>query len=119
MTIDIEPKIIAQMKVRIHEAGLANVTARVADVYRLPFEDHTFDAIYMIAVIGEIPKPELALREFHRVLSPGGVLAFSELLSDPDYPRASTLTHLASETGFVPKHQLGNFFSYTLNFVKA
>ena len=42
----------------------------------------------MITVIGEIPVPERALREFYRVLNPGGTLAFSEVLMDPDYPRA-------------------------------
>ena len=51
-----------------------------------------FDAVYMIAVIGEIPEPERAMHEFHRVLSPSGTLVFSELLLDPDYPLASTLS---------------------------
>ncbi len=33
------------------------------------------------------PQPEpVALREFYRVLKPAGALAFSELITDPDYP---------------------------------
>jgi ubiquinone/menaquinone biosynthesis C-methylase UbiE len=37
---------------------------QVANVHKLPFEDDSFDAICMIAVIGEIPEPERALSEF-------------------------------------------------------
>jgi len=90
----------------------------VADVYNLPFEDSMFDAICMITVISEIPEPERAMREFHRLLSPSGTLAFSELLTDPDYPLAQTLVRKASQANFRLKKKLGNFFSYTLVFEK-
>ena len=72
----------------------------------------------MIAVISEIPEPERAMREFYRVLSPSGTLAFSELLFDPDYPLAKTLIRLASYADFRLKNKLGNFFSYTVVFEK-
>ena len=98
---------------------MSNIEAKVADVYDLPFADATFDAIYMIAVIGEIPSPEKALREFHRVLSPSGTIAFSELLLDPDYPLASTVTRKAAAAGFRLKRKIGNAFHYTLVFEKA
>ena len=55
VTIDIEPKMIERVNKRIHEEGLLNIDARVADVFDLPFESETFDLVYMIAVIGEIP----------------------------------------------------------------
>ena len=78
-----------------------------------------FDAIYMITVISEIPEPERAMQEFHRLLSPSGTLAFSELFTDPDYPLAQTLIRMASKANFRLKKKLGNFFSYTLVFEKA
>jgi ubiquinone/menaquinone biosynthesis C-methylase UbiE len=118
ITIDIEPKMIERVERRAREEGIQNIEARVADVYELPFEDGSFSAIYLIAVIGEIPGPERALKEFHRVLSLHGTLAFSELLSDPDYPRASTLSRLAASAGFSLKKKVGNFFYYTLVFQK-
>ncbi|MCJ7716286.1 MAG: class I SAM-dependent methyltransferase, partial [Anaerolineales bacterium] len=77
-----------------------------------------FDLIYMIAVIGEIPTPERAMKEFHRVLKPGGSLGFSEILMDPDYPLPKTLINLAEPAGFQLKNRTGNFFSYTLVFDK-
>ncbi len=102
----------------MHAEGVANVEAQVADVYDLPFDDGTFDVVYMIAVIGEIPNPVRAVKEFFRVLSPSGTLVFSEVLVDPDYPLAGTLIELAGEAGFQLRARIGNFFYYTLVFEK-
>lgn len=118
VTIDIEPRMIERVERRAQSEGIENIEARVADVYALPFDEEFFDAIYMIAVIGEIPDPEMALAEFHRVLSPSGTLAFSELLWDPDYPRAKTLICKTASAGFRLKNKEGNAFHYTLIFEK-
>ncbi len=116
--IDIEPKMIERVTRRASEEGVKNIEAKTANVYDLPFADGLFDAIYMITVISEIPEPERAMREFYRVLSPSGLLAFSELLTDPDYPLAKTLVRMAGTAGFRLKRRLGNFFAYTLVFEK-
>jgi ubiquinone/menaquinone biosynthesis C-methylase UbiE len=118
VTIDIEPRMIERVRRKAREEGIENIDARVANVYDLPFDQGLFDAIYMIAVIGEIPEPDRAMREFHRVLSPAGTLVFSELLMDPDYPRASTLAGRAVRAGFRLKEKVGNAFYYTLIFEK-
>ena len=118
IAIDIEPKMIERVTRRARDEGVTNIEAKTANVYDLPFEDGLFDAIYMITVISEIPEPERAMREFYRVLSPSGLLAFSELLTDPDYPLAETLIRMASTADFRLKRRLGNFFSYTLVFEK-
>ncbi len=118
VTVDIEPRMIERAARRAQAAGVINLDARVANVYDLPFEDAHFDAAYMITVIGEIPEPERAMREFFRVLKPGGTLAFSEVLLDPDYPLARTLVRWAGRTGFRVKKKIGNFFAYTLVFEK-
>jgi ubiquinone/menaquinone biosynthesis C-methylase UbiE len=119
VTIDIEPKMIERVTRRAQTEGIDNIEAKIANVYDLPFEDGSFDAIYMIAVIGEIPEPDRALREFHRVLSPSGTLAFSEFLQDPDYLRAGTLIRKAASGGFQLKKKVGNIFYYTLILEKA
>jgi ubiquinone/menaquinone biosynthesis C-methylase UbiE len=111
-SIDIEPKMIERTRARIAAEGLTNVDARVADVFALPFEDGTFDAVYMIAVIGEIPTPERAAAAFARVLKPGGVLAFSELWPDPDYPRPAELEAWITPAGFEPITLERGFLSY-------
>lgn len=119
VAIDIEPSAIEQVEARAQAEGLENIQARVADVIALPFEDASFDAIYMMSVIGELPSPQLALMEFYRVLKPVGLLSFSELLLDPDYPLARTVIALATDAGFRLKTQEGNFFCYTLVFEKV
>src|SRR5512139_828366 len=96
IAVDIEPKMIERVTQRARAAGVTQIEAKVANVYDLPFEAGTFDAVYLITVISEIPEPGRALREFYRVLSPAGTLAFSELLTDPDYPRAQTLIRQAA-----------------------
>jgi ubiquinone/menaquinone biosynthesis C-methylase UbiE len=118
VTIDIEPKMIERVRRKAYAGGVENVEARVADVYDLPFDSETFDAVYMIAVIGEIPDPDRAIGEFYRVLSPSGRLVFSELLTDPDYPLAGTLVRMAQAAGFQLQAKIGNFFYYTLIFQK-
>jgi len=117
-TIDIEPLMVERVSRRAVSEGISNVEARVADVFDLPFDDEFFHIVYMIAVIGEIPSPELAMKEFLRVLKSPGRLVFSEIIFDPDYPRATTLIRLASSVGFQMKKKIGNFFSYTLAFEK-
>jgi ubiquinone/menaquinone biosynthesis C-methylase UbiE len=118
VAIDIEPKMIERVQKKIAQEEVTNIEAQVANAYDIPYENGTFDMIYMITVIGEIRSPERALREFHRVLSPGGTIAFSELFPDPDYPRASTLIRWANGVGFRVKQKIGNFFYYTLIFEK-
>jgi ubiquinone/menaquinone biosynthesis C-methylase UbiE len=118
VTVDIEPKMIERVQKRMDLEKITNVDARVADVYDLPFEGASFDLIYMIAVINEIPDIPNALAEFHRVLKPSGILVFSELFMDPDYPLAARLTRKVQAANFCLKEKIGNFFYYTLIFEK-
>ena len=119
VAVDIEPKMIDRLNRRVREQQATNVEGRLGNVYALPFEDSFFDAVYMIAVIGEIPDPSRAMREFHRVLVPDGVLAFSELFPDPDYPSAGKLIHLAESAGFRLRKTVGNWWSYTVVFERS
>lgn len=119
VSIDIEPKMIARLQARLEAERVTNVEGRLADVYSLPYEDGSFDAAYMITVIGEIPDPDRAMCEIYRVLTPLGTLAFSELFIDPDYPLASTLIRKAMTAGFRLRAWHGNFVAYTLVFEKT
>lgn len=68
------------------------------DARALPFNDASFDAVY----IGQVPEPEQSVREAARVLKPGGLFADVEQLPDPHYVRYSRLLELASAAGLEP-----------------
>lgn len=112
--VDIEPKMIERVQRRAAAEGITNIEARVASAYELPYPDGFFDRICMTAVTGEIPDPVRAFREFGRVLKPAGAVAVSEVLVDPDYPRASTVARWAAEAGLRPVRKIGNVWYYTL-----
>ena len=48
-----------------------------ADAQALPFADGTYDAVTMAFLVGHLAEPARALAEAHRVLAPGGRLAFA------------------------------------------
>lgn len=54
---------------------------QVADMTRLPYADQSFDAVYCVSVLEHIPARETVMREFSRVLKPGGKLVLSFDLS--------------------------------------
>lgn len=54
------------------ETGGQRVALSAGDAQRLPFEDASFDAIVSARVLQYVPDPAAALREFARVVRPGG-----------------------------------------------
>jgi demethylmenaquinone methyltransferase/2-methoxy-6-polyprenyl-1,4-benzoquinol methylase len=74
--VDLSPKMLEKARRRVSAAGYANVDLQEADARQLPFPDGTFDVLcnsYMLDLIplGDLP---VVLREFRRVLKPGGRL---------------------------------------------
>ncbi len=58
--------------------GAPNVGFQHASVYSLPFDDNTFDIVFINAVLNHLVKPLKALAEVKRVLKPGGILGLRE-----------------------------------------
>jgi ubiquinone/menaquinone biosynthesis C-methylase UbiE len=75
---DIEPSQVALATETAAKRHVDNVRFEVANIYELPFEDASFDAVFMSALIGNLREPTRGLREAFRVLKPGGVIGVKE-----------------------------------------
>ena len=116
-----QPAMLKQLERKLAEAGnrdIRNVELKQASAYSLPFEEGTLDLVYMVAVLQEIPDRGRALREIRRVLKPGGIIAVTEILPDPDYPLRSTTIRICQREGFILDGNFGNLWNYTVRFKK-
>ena len=75
--VDLQQEMLDHTMRRAGERGLANVTPTRSDATSMPYEDATFDAAYLVTVLGEIPDQDAAIRELARVLKPGGHTFFT------------------------------------------
>jgi protein-L-isoaspartate O-methyltransferase len=116
--LDLQPEMLDHTMRRAGERGLANVTPTRSDATTMPYEDGTFDAAYLVAVLGEIPDQDAVLREFARVLKPGGRLIVGELVGDPHYVRLGPLRLRASGAGLAYERRTGNSLGYFARFGK-
>lgn len=116
IAVDIEPKMIARLEWAAERAGITNIEPHVADAYHLPLPDTSVDVAFMVTVLAEIPDRQRALAEIRRVLKPEGTLSITELLTDPDYPRRSTVIRWCERAGFHLVGSHGGIFNYTLSF---
>lgn len=116
--IDVQPAVISKLNSRLQKEKIANVITKVAFAYELPFQDKTFDRVFMIAVLAEIPDKKKALLQIKRVLKDNGLLAIGEFLPDPDYPRRKTVIHWCENAGFELVRGYGGVLHYVLTFKK-
>jgi SAM-dependent methyltransferase len=72
---DISPGMLATLSETAERLGLA-IETEVTDAEVLPFEDGSFDLVFGHAVLHHIPDLDGAVREFRRVLRPGGAIVF-------------------------------------------
>ncbi len=73
---DISPGMVSALGENAARLGLNVKTAR-ADAESLPFADESFDLVLGHAVLHHLPDLRKAFSEFHRVLRPGGRIAFA------------------------------------------
>ena len=76
--VDIEPKQLESARVHLARAGV-EATLQQADALALPFDDESFDHVWMMWFLEHVADPPAALREARRVLVPHGAITAIEV----------------------------------------
>jgi ubiquinone/menaquinone biosynthesis C-methylase UbiE len=105
--LDVQQEMLDHTMRRAGEAGVENIVAARADARSMPYEEDTFDAAFLITVLGEIPDQDAALRELRRVVKPGGRIVVGELFGDPHVVTSRALRSRAVAAGLSVDHVLG------------
>jgi len=79
--VDASAEVVAQANGLAGSEGVRNVRFQTGDAYALEFADDSFDVVHAHQVLQHLGRPVDALREWRRVLKPGGLLA----VRDVDY----------------------------------
>jgi SAM-dependent methyltransferase len=117
--LDLQQEMLDHTMRRAEERGLSNVTPTQSDATGMPYQEGTYDAAFLVTVLGEIPDQDAALRELARVLKPGGRLVVGELLGDPHYVRLAPVRLRASGVGLAYERRVGNALGDLARFVKG
>jgi ubiquinone/menaquinone biosynthesis C-methylase UbiE len=105
--LDIQQQMLDHTLRSATEEGIENISAARGDAHDLPYPDDTFDAAYLVTVLGEIPDQAAAMRELRRVVKPGGRIVVGELFGDPHMVPHGALRDRAAAAGLSVERKLG------------
>ena len=88
--VDRDSSQVERTRALADELQIANARFEVADLFHLPFPDSSFDVVAAHAVLMHVGDRLAALREFHRVLRPGGIVAVKDIKTDHQILEPST-----------------------------
>jgi SAM-dependent methyltransferase len=77
-SVDVSEDALAEARRRAAAAGLANVEFRRADIFDLPFDAESFDAVFVCFVLEHLSRPVEALAVLRGLLRPGGTITVIE-----------------------------------------
>jgi ubiquinone/menaquinone biosynthesis C-methylase UbiE len=117
--IDIQTRMLRRARGKAEAAGLANIRFLEMAIEAGKLESNHYDRAVLVAVLGEIPDRQSALREIYRSLKPGGTLSISEIVMDPHYQSRGRILSLTSAVGFQEKTFFGNWFAFTMHLTKS
>lgn len=118
--VDVQQEMLDMAKQRLDGLGVANVEYRLGNAGALPAETGSFDVVFLVAVLGEVPDRAACLGEIHRVLRPKGLLSVTEYkLGDPDFIPSAELQRSVKAAGFEGCSRHEGLFHYTLGFRKS
>ena len=78
ISVDVSKESVAEAKRKIDEAGLKNVEFRQADIFNLPFDNASFDHVFVCFVLEHLAQPVEALKILRNLIRPGGTITVIE-----------------------------------------
>lgn len=117
--LEIQLEMITMLHQQLQSAQVSNVDIVQGNGQQMPFPDQSFDLVFLTTVLGEAADPSALIRECARVLRPGGVLAVTEQISDPDFRLPRTTRTLALHAGLTDGGYVGrSWWTYTARYYK-
>jgi SAM-dependent methyltransferase len=84
--IDLTEDMVVRARENLALAGLTNFEIKKVDSETIPYDEHSFDVVISNGVINLSPRKESCFAEIYRVLKPGGVLQFADVVLENDLP---------------------------------
>jgi ubiquinone/menaquinone biosynthesis C-methylase UbiE len=114
--VDISNNVVDRLRARFTREGVKNVIPKIEDAHHFTFSDESIDRVFAVSCLPEIPDPVKVLEECRRILKAEGLVCFSELIIDPDYPLRRTEKKWAEKAGLKLIQEFGNWLTYQLHF---
>ena len=116
--LDVQREMLDALMRRASDEGVSNIRPEQRDARRLPYDDATFDAAFLVAVLGEVPDQQAALSELARVVKPGGRVVVGELFGDPHWVSPKRLRRQTEAAGLSFDHQTDSWLGYFACFTR-
>jgi len=119
--LDVQQDMLDKITIKLEKAenkDIRNIRVVKASAYEIPYPAESFDVVFTVSVLQEIPKPHDALLEAYRVLKKDGIMSVSEFIPDPDWALPGTVEKQLMAAGFKSIKRYGNLFRYTITGVK-
>jgi ubiquinone/menaquinone biosynthesis C-methylase UbiE len=124
--LDVQRAMLDHTVREAEKRGLTNINPTESDARKMPYPDDTFDAAYLVTVLGEVPDnddgssgQEATLRELARVVRPGGRVVVGEIVLDPHVVTFGALQRRAAAAGLHHERRAGSALGYFARYATA
>ena len=114
LAVDERPGLLEDLRIAALEQDLAQVVVAEAPATALPAGAAGCDLIVLTATFGGLPEKQAATAEAYRRLRPGGAIAVTEFIVDPDASLTSTIVIHLVLSGFAIEREIGSFAARTV-----
>jgi ubiquinone/menaquinone biosynthesis C-methylase UbiE len=114
--LDLQYRMLTALRHRLPSDSDCTRIVTQGDATMLPFAQGSFDVVFLVAVLGEVPDAPRCVAACVQVLKPGGLLSITEQPGDPDALSREAIIALTREAGCELAAAYGRGKSFTLNF---